>query len=92
MTCLFFPCRDVIRRGGFAADAAIAGLLCNGLVNSHSMGIGGGFVMTVYKKDEGKADTVVAREMAPSYATEDMFEEDPFGSQEGQLEDWFPEF
>jgi gamma-glutamyltranspeptidase/glutathione hydrolase/leukotriene-C4 hydrolase len=33
---------------GTAVDAALATLFCNGVVHSHSMGIGGGFLMTVY--------------------------------------------
>jgi len=30
------------------ADAAIAGLICMGIVHSQSMGIGGGFLMILY--------------------------------------------
>jgi gamma-glutamyltranspeptidase/glutathione hydrolase/leukotriene-C4 hydrolase len=29
-------------------DAALAALFCNGVYNSQSMGLGGGFLMTVY--------------------------------------------
>ena len=35
--------------GGKAVDGAIAGLICNGVVHSQAMGIGGGFVMTLYE-------------------------------------------
>lgn len=38
-----------------------------------SMGIGGGFLMTIYKKDEGKAYFLNAREKAPLAATEELF-------------------
>ena len=31
-----------------AVDAALATLFCNGVVHSQSMGIGGGFIMTIY--------------------------------------------
>lgn len=48
-------------------------MACNGLMNMQSMGIGGGFFMTVYIKEEEKAYSVIARETAPAAATEDMF-------------------
>lgn len=54
-------------------DAAIGAMLCNGLLNQQSMGLGGGFFMTVYIKDEGKAYAVNAREKAPGKATATMF-------------------
>ena len=74
-------CRDIFRQNGNAVDAAIAALLCNGLVNSHSMGIGGGFLMTVYEAATGKAHAVNAREMAPAAATLHMYDQDPKLSQ-----------
>ena len=59
-------------RGGTAVDAAIAALFCNGVVNSQSMGIGGGFLMTVVLANGTKL-ALVARETAPAAATEDMY-------------------
>ena len=69
--------RDVLWRNGTAVDAAIATLFCNGLFSCHSMGLGGGFVMTVYRKNLGIVDTLDARETAPAAATVDMFHGNP---------------
>ena len=47
-------------------DAAIATLFCNGLISSQSMGIGGGFLMTIYDRSSKKVTTINARESAPA--------------------------
>ncbi|XP_013145262.1 PREDICTED: gamma-glutamyltranspeptidase 1-like isoform X1 [Papilio polytes] len=65
--------RHILTSNGSAVDAAIAAMFCNGLYNQQSMGLGGGFFMTVYIKEEGRAYTVIARETAPAAATADMF-------------------
>jgi gamma-glutamyltranspeptidase/glutathione hydrolase/leukotriene-C4 hydrolase len=62
-----------LEEGGSVVDAAIAALLCNGLANAHSMGIGGGFVMTIWDATEKKPHALIAREWAPSAASENMF-------------------
>ena len=69
----FFANRQVLKDGGSAVDAAIATLLCNGAVHSYSMGLGGGFVMVIYKKDQNKSYVLNAREVAPLKATYNMF-------------------
>ena len=68
----------VLENGGNAVDAAVASLLCLGVVNFQSSGIGGGLMMLVAKKNtsapEGYTVTVIdAREVAPSSAREDDY-------------------
>ncbi|XP_042208204.1 scoloptoxin SSD14-like [Homarus americanus] len=57
---------DILRKNGTAADAAIAGLLCIGVTNTQSAGLGGGFLMTYYEQAASKAYTLDAREARPS--------------------------
>ncbi|CAD5224368.1 unnamed protein product [Bursaphelenchus okinawaensis] len=65
--------RNILIKGGNAVDSAIASLLCIGVVNPQSSGIGGGFLMTVYNASTQRCLTIDARETAPAAATEDMF-------------------
>ena len=65
--------RDVMEEGGTAVDAAVAGMVCNGVFTSQSMGLGGGFMMTLYHQDTRTSLTLNAREAAPAAATQDMF-------------------
>ena len=76
-------CSDVLQRNGTAVDAAIATLFCDGLINSHSMGIGGGFLMTIYLKDQGKVVTLNARETAPAAASPNMYGGNSSASERG---------
>nr|CDS15661.1 gamma glutamyltranspeptidase 1 [Echinococcus granulosus] len=65
--------RKILERNGTIVDAAIVTLLCNGLVNPQSMGVGGGFLMVYYKASEKKAYALDARETAPSAASPNMY-------------------
>ena len=42
-------------------------------LTNDSSGIGGGFVMTVFSAENQAAETLVARERAPGWAKEDMY-------------------
>jgi gamma-glutamyltranspeptidase / glutathione hydrolase / leukotriene-C4 hydrolase len=64
---------NVLKQQGTAVDAAIAVLFCENVAVPQSMGLGGGFLMTVYDKEKQQVDTLIAREVAPMHATADMF-------------------
>lgn len=55
-------------------DAALAVAFCEGVAVTQSMGLGGGFLATIYTKSSGSAETLVARERAPLAAHRMMFQ------------------
>ena len=64
---------DVLRRGGSAADAAIAAQLVLGLVEPQSSGLGGGAFVVWYDAASGSVTTLDGRETAPSGAKPTRF-------------------
>ncbi|CAJ0577048.1 unnamed protein product, partial [Mesorhabditis spiculigera] len=75
--------RDVLIEGGNAVDSMIATLLCVGVVNPQSSGLGGGFLMTLYNKTTNRCISINARETAPAASHQDMFVETPKESATG---------
>ena len=55
-------------------DAAISSLLCVGVVNLHSTGIGGGGFMLYYEAASEETYALDYREVAPLAATHNMYE------------------
>ncbi|XP_045172281.2 glutathione hydrolase 1 proenzyme-like isoform X2 [Mercenaria mercenaria] len=72
-------------KGGSAVDAAIAAVLCSGVVNAHSCGIGGGAIITYYKRSTGNVYTVIGREQSPAGLQPDMFIDDHLSKRVGGL-------
>lgn len=75
----------MLDRNGSAVDAALAALICNGLINMQSMGFGGGFIMTIYEKSTNHAVVLNARDAAPAASHAHMYDKTPkFSSQVGK--------
>ncbi|GAA2813269.1 gamma-glutamyltransferase [Saccharopolyspora taberi] len=64
---------EVLRRGGTAADAAVAVAAALGVTEPYSAGIGGGGYFVHYDAETGEVSTIDGRETAPASAREDMF-------------------
>lgn len=77
--------RDILQKGGSAADAMVASLLCTGLFSGHSSGIGGGAFIVYYDRKAKKKVFFNGREVAPLAATKDMYENDTSASVKGGL-------
>ncbi|XP_077043960.1 glutathione hydrolase 5 proenzyme isoform X1 [Agelaius phoeniceus] len=57
--------RNILKSGGTAVDAAIAGLICTSVMNPQSSGLGGGVIFTIYNASTGAVEVINARETAP---------------------------
>ncbi|GAB3678225.1 gamma-glutamyltransferase [Saccharopolyspora tripterygii] len=64
---------EVLRRGGTAADAAVATAAALGVTEPYSAGVGGGGYFVHYDSATGEVETIDGRETAPSSAREDLF-------------------
>ncbi len=65
--------RDVLRRGGNAADAIISMAAALGVTEPYSSGIGGGGFLVYYDAQSGKVSTIDGRETAPRSMPHDAF-------------------
>ena len=57
-------------------DSAIASMLCLGVINSHSTGIGGGGFMLIYHRYTRFSEVIDFRENAPLLSSRDMLHGD----------------
>ncbi len=64
---------EILRKGGSAADAAVAIQAMLGLVEPQSSGVAGGGFMLYYDAKSGVVSSIDGREKAPLGATPDMF-------------------
>ncbi|XP_053639980.2 scoloptoxin SSD14 isoform X2 [Cherax quadricarinatus] len=62
---------EILGNSGSAADATIAGLLCAGVINAQSVGLGGGFLLIYYERATGKAYSLNAMTSDPPPAQGD---------------------
>ena len=65
--------REVLRRGGNAADAAVAMASTLGVTEPYSAGIGGGGYFVYYDAKRQRVSTIDGRETAPAGITTDAF-------------------
>ncbi|NXT30944.1 GGT5 hydrolase, partial [Pelecanoides urinatrix] len=64
--------RDILKSGGTAVDAAIAGLICTSVMNPQSSGLGGGVIFTIYNASTGRVEVINARETVPRVFPHDL--------------------
>jgi gamma-glutamyltranspeptidase/glutathione hydrolase len=70
----------VLKRGGTAADAAMATAAALGVTEPYSAGIGGGGYLLYYEADSGRVFTIDGRETAPASMRRNSFIDPDTGS------------
>lgn len=75
--------KSIFRDGGTVADVAIATIICEGITNPQSSGLGGGFLLVIYINKTRTVETLNAREIAPKLSTPDMFSDNTAESVRG---------
>ncbi|XP_057302421.1 glutathione hydrolase 1 proenzyme-like [Hydractinia symbiolongicarpus] len=76
---------EMLKAGGHAVDATIATLICVGVVNLHSSGVGGGGFMTLYDKAKKKTVVFDYRETGPTGMHADSYAHDENAAKVGGL-------
>lgn len=76
--------RDLLLKGGNAADALVGTTFCVGTIGMYHSGIGGGGFMLVRGPD-GQYENIDFRETAPAAAFRDMYNSNPNASMIGGL-------
>ncbi|KAF7988277.1 hypothetical protein HCN44_007809 [Aphidius gifuensis] len=67
--------RWILKKNGSAVDSAITTMICNGIMTPSALGIGGGFLMTIYDRKNKQAHFLNAKEKAPLAAHKNMFKD-----------------
>merc|ERR1712136_398578 len=65
----------IMRKGGNAVDSAIVTVLCSGIQNFHSCGVGGGSFMMITDENNDVREFINCVKKAPAAAFEEMFVE-----------------
>ncbi|XP_060085734.1 glutathione hydrolase 1 proenzyme-like [Ylistrum balloti] len=66
--------RDILQDGGNAVDAMVTTMLCVGVVDAQSSGLGGGGFMLIHDHKTHESSVIDFREMAPATASPDMYQ------------------
>ena len=77
---------EILRKGGTAVDAAVAGLFCAGVANPQAAGIGGGGFMVYYNATSQESTVIDFREKAPWNVTK--YEDVDSSTEHGQWKEY----